>query len=231
MSIVSGPMTAIMGANATESASNTAADAQSYAADKALQGQREALAQQKEIYNNQRADFAPYKGIGERGVQDYTKLMNGEYDMKQSPAAQYQLTQGTKALNRSLAARGLSGSGNAAQRLTELNSNIAASDWANQYSRITDALKIGQGAASSVANAGSQMANNYGQSANAQAGIYGNMGNNMANIAMQQGQNQASLYSGLGGMTTRAATTGIGALNAYSAYQESEAAAALAEMW
>jgi hypothetical protein len=193
MSIISGTLGAIMGSNATESAANTAADAQRYATDIANQN-----------YQQTRTDFKPFYDVGVNATSDYEKMLHGGYDMKESPAAQYQLQKGTVALNRAMAKRGLSGSGNAVNRLTELNSSIAASDWSNQYSRILDALKLGTGASSSMG-----AASNTNTSAN-QTGA-----TNLGNIATNEGNNQASLYSGLGGQSANSAALGLKAYQTY----------------
>jgi len=217
MSVVSGTVGAIMGSNATENAAEQAASAQqsSTAAQVALA--REQMKQARE-------DFAPYKAVGDRAVGDYEKMLHGGYDMQESPAAKYQLAQGTKALNRSLASRGLSGSGNAAQRISDLNSSVAASDWNNQYNRLSDALKLGTGASAAMGSAANSAA---GTMANA----YSNQGNALSNIYQQQGQDRASLYSGLGGMTSKAAAQGMAAYNAYNAYNAASAVPEAAETY
>lgn len=185
---------AAMSANSTEEASKTAAESQANATDT-----------QAQLYKQQRADFEPFRQVGVGAIEDYNKMLKGGYDMKESPAAQYQLTQGTKALNRNLAARGLSGSGNAAQRLTELSSGIAASDYQNQYNRLADALKVGTGASAAMG----QASNQYGNAVQAGAA-------NQGNIAMNAGNARASLYGGIGGALTNTASTGLKAYQAYN---------------
>ena len=215
MSLISGTISGIMGANATDKASERAANAQTSSTDAQVALAREQMKQARE-------DFAPYKAIGDKAAGAYDKMLYGGYDMKESPAAQYQLAQGTKALNRSLASRGLSGSGNAAQRISDLNSSVAASDWNAQYNRLSDALKLGTGASASMGSAANSAANTM-------ANAYGQQASNLGNIYQQQGQNQASLYAGLGGMTSKAVGQGMAAYNAYNAYQAASAAPAAAE--
>jgi hypothetical protein len=179
-------------ANATKSASKAAVSAQNYATDVANKQYEEEVAREKPFYD-----------IGVSAIPAYQKLISGGYNMKESPAAQYQLQTGTKALNRSLAARGLLGSGNAAQRLTELNQSIAASDWKDQYSRIVDALKLGTGAASSMNTASQGLTSSTG-----------NTSTNISNILTNQGNNMASLYAGIPGAISSTFATGINAYNA-----------------
>jgi len=141
-----------------------------------------ALMEQKRQYDEQKKMFMPYYETGTGALEDYQKMLQGGYDMKESPAAQYQLEKSTKAMNRAMAARGLSGSGNAVNRLTELNSSIAASDWSNQYNRLLDAIKIGTGAASSAGQAGQNYANAVSNTANNLGNIYQNNANTLGSI-------------------------------------------------
>jgi hypothetical protein len=189
---------ALLGANATDKAADTAANAQN-----------NATAVADKNYEQTRADFKPFYDVGVNAIPDFEAMLNGTYDMKQSPAAQYQLEMATKAMNRNLSARGLSGSGNAVQRLTELNRSVASNDWNNQYSRILDALKLGTGASSSMGNAAQSNTNANVSTAS-----------NLSNIATNQGNNQASLYSGITGGLANAAATG---LNAYKTFNPAPA--------
>ena len=215
MSVISGVTSALTGADATRSAASTSSDSAMYAADKSYAAQEDSLKLAKDQYNTTRADFQPYADVGKAAIPTYQSMLNGTYDMKQSPAAQYQLTQGTKALNRAQASRGLSGSGSSVSRLTDLNSSIAASDWSNQYSRILDALKLGTGASSSMGSASNTLTNASTSNASQTSNTATSLANQLSNIYTQQGTNRASLYSGLGGQTSNAAATGI---NAYKAY-------------
>lgn len=170
---VGGIGSSIIGSKATKDASKQAAMVAMMA-----------LMEQKRQYEDQKKMFMPFYETGTGAVEDYQKMLQGGYDMQESPAAQYQLQQGTKAMNRALAARGLSGSGNAVNRLTELNSSIAASDWSNQYNRLLDAIKIGTGAASSAGQAGQNYAN-----------AVSNTANNLGNIYQNEAQSLNSIYS------------------------------------
>ena len=181
MSVISG----IMGADATKDAAKKSADAQKAATDES-----------KRQFDIQVQKFEPFYQTGVNALGDYQKMLQGGYDMQESPAAQYQLTQGTKAMNRALASRGLSSSGHAVNRLTELNSSIAATDWNNQYNRLLDSIKIGTGAASSAGQAGQAYTNQMQNSANALGNIYTNQAENMNSIYQQQansGLNMAAL--------------------------------------
>lgn len=214
MSIVSGTVGAIMGADATESAANTSANAQ----DRATQVQQQALDEQKKIYEATQGQWAPYRAAGEKGLSAMDKLLYGGYDMKESPSAQYALTQGNRALTRQMAARGNLGGGTAAQRLGELSSGIAASDYNNRYNQLLNSIQTGSGAVSGTGSAGTVLGNQM------QAGVGDarSAANSLGNIAMQQGQQTASLYSGLGGAS---ANTASAALKGYQAYNTANTAA------
>jgi len=159
--------------NASKSAAKEAAAAVRYATDEA-----------KRQYEDTVTRFKPYAEVGTNALGDYQKMLYGGYDMQESPAAQYQLTQGTKAMNRALASRGLSGSGNAVNRLTELNSSIAATDWNNQYNRLLQAINIGTSATAGQASASGTYTN-----------AVTNGGNSLANIASNEGNQLRSIYS------------------------------------
>lgn len=187
MSVISGSLGAVMGSNAQTDAARSASDAQNYA-----------TTVQQQIYNQEVERNKPFYDVGTGAIPQYLKMLYGGYDMKESPAAQYELQQGSKTLNRQLAARGLLGSGNAAQRLAELSSGIAAKDYSDQYSRLVDALKLGTGASSSM-----------GAASQTYSGAVGQGASNLGNLALQSGAARASLYSGLGGASGSALGTGL----------------------
>jgi hypothetical protein len=163
----------LLSGSATKKAAAEAAAALRYATDEA-----------KRQYNDTVKRFQPYTEVGTNALDDYQKMLYGGYDMQESPAAQYQLTQGTKAMNRALASRGLSGSGSAVNRLTELNSSIAATDWNNQYNRLLQAINIGTSATAGQASASGTYTNAVTQGAQG-----------LANVATNQGNQLSSIYS------------------------------------
>ena len=207
MSVVSGSLGAVLGSSSAKKAAKITAAA----IDRATQeGARQ--------YNLTTESFAPYTEVGTNALDDYQKMLYGGYDMQESPAAQYQLTQGTKAMNRALASRGLSGSGSAVNRLTELNSSIAATDWSNQYNRLLDAINIGTSESAKTASAGSKYADQLytaagqlGNSAQNQAQSMNSIYSNAANNIQNSGLNVAALgtksgWWGGGGNTSTGTT-------------------------
>jgi hypothetical protein len=187
MSIVSGTLGAILGSNATNNAADKAANAQMYAADI-----------QKQMYDDSVGRQEPFYQQGISSLEDYAKMLKGGYDMKQSPAAMYELQQGTKAMNRQLAGRGMLGGGTAANRLTELSQGVAARDWQNSYSRLLDSLKLGTGASAAMGQSGGVYGNQAGQNAANLGNIYTNQGNNMASIYQNVGNSITNAGANIG---------------------------------
>jgi len=178
---------ALLGGDASKDAAEEAANAIRYAADV-----------QKQIYQDQVSRYESVLSAGYKLIGRLRQDAEGGYDMKQSPAAQYELQQGTKAMNRQLAARGLLGGGTAANRLTELSQGVAARDWQNAYSRLVDSLKLGTGAAGAMNQAGSNYGNQVGSTGQNLATIYTNQGNNMMSIYQDAGNKYANNEAAVG---------------------------------
>jgi len=223
MSIVSGTMGAVMGANAQK--------------DSAQQGKDAAnanLLEQRRVYDQQRADFDPYLQAGYRGLgqAENFDLMQGvgpavdynkEYtdklgNYKQSEGFTAQNALGQQALQRQLNARGLNYGATGASTGAELEQKLTANDFdkyrtdlsdrykalqgeyalrrdvnQNQYTKLMDMVKVGQGAAGSVGQAGSQ----YGTQA---ANAFQNLG---------QANNGQSAWSGMGAASANTAGAGL----------------------
>lgn len=199
---------AVVGGVVASSSASKAADAQTSAANAQSDTAARTLALQKEIYEADVARNKPFYDMGVNALPALQNAVTGTYNIKASPAAQYELTQGTKTLNRQLAARGLLGSGNAAQRLGELSSSVAAKDYNDQYNRLLDQVKIGTGASATTGQSSSTYNSAVGQAGAATAAAQGSEGNA-----------RAALYSGLGGVAQSAISTGINGYNAYNSYQ------------
>lgn len=115
-----------------------------------------------------------------------------------SPAGQYQLSQGTKTLNRALASRGLSGGGQAATALGDLGQSVAAQDYSNKWGRLLDMVKIGTGASAAAGGASQAYSGALGQNAlNTQ-----NIQSNLANA-------RSSLYNTRAGYGADTLNTGL----------------------
>jgi hypothetical protein len=185
-------VSAFMGASSSRKAAQQSAGAIMYAA-----------RLQKEMYDADVARQEPFYQQGITSLADYAKMLKGGYDMKQSPAAQYELTQGTKTMNRQMAARGMLGGGTAATRLGELSGGVAARDWQNQYSRLLDSLKLGTGAAGQMGQSGQVFGGQAGQNAGMLANVYTNQGNNMAGIYQNWSNSMANAGATAAGIGVR----------------------------
>ena len=164
-------------------------NAQNNATSTAAQQYNNGLAAQLAMYNQSRADFAPYQQMGTQGVQNYNKFIQDPSAAFTSPAYQWQANQIDKNMNRQLSARGRSNSTYGMQALGNAYGNLASTEYDKAYQRMLDPIKIGQGAANSAGNINTAAAGAYQQNATQQA----------ANTT-QAGMNNASLYSGLGAL-------------------------------
>jgi hypothetical protein len=187
------------------SSASKAAEASQYASQLETMVAINAQQQQERLYNEQLAREKPFYDLGVESIPQMKSMVTGNYNMQESPAARYELQKGSTTLNRQLAARGLLGSGNAAQRLAELSSGVAAKDYNDQYNRILDQIKVGTGAAAAAGNA----SNTYNSA-------IGNAAQSIGNAQNQAGQARAALYSGQGGLANNMLNTGINAYNALS---------------
>lgn len=104
-----------------------------------------------------------------------------------SPLGRWQMEEFNRSQGRADAARGLSGSGGASGRQARGESGIYAQDYQNSYSRILDALGLGQASAA-------------GESANAvgAAGAIGAAGDRTMSNINAAGQSEANMWSGIG---------------------------------
>lgn len=124
--------------------------------------------------------------------------MTTSYNPEASPSYKYLAQESDKTLGRALAARGLSGSGQAATAVSDARSKLLSEDYWKRLSLLGGAIDVGRGAQSATAAAGGQYA--AGQQAGAQ---------NLGNVFQQSGQAQAGLYSGLGGAGAQTASAGL----------------------
>lgn len=129
---------------------------------------------------------------------------NALSDFRASPGYQFRLDQGTKALDRSAAARGSVLSGGQRQAVTEYGQNVASDEWNNYLKNLFGLSGQGAGVASST-NAANTGALNQGNALNfqgelGQASSYSNAANALANGITNAGRSIMSLGSfGLSG--------------------------------
>lgn len=108
-----------------------------------------------------------------------------------SPGYQFQLNQGTNALEKSMASRGLLESGSFAKELDNYSQGLANQDWNNYLNRATGTFSNYQNQLSGLAGMGAQT-----------SGLLSNMavgqGSNLANLGMNYANNAGNIYGALG---------------------------------
>jgi len=132
------------------------------------------------------------------------------------PSYAFRQSEGNKGIEAALRARGMYGSGGALKELTEYNSNLASTEYGNQFGRLSTLAGYGQNATNSGNTLGAQYAANAGNiginsaansgnallaGANARASGYVNSANNWGNTLGNVGGTLADYYkrNGSGG--------------------------------
>lgn len=191
-------LSGVMGASASESAANT----QAAAADSASQ-----LQQQQ--YQQTRSDLMPWQQAGQVGLNQLTGMLPqftqpfGMQQFQESPAYQFNLEQGKKAIDKAAASRGMYYAPSTLQDIAKFSQGMASNEFQNSFnnyntnlnniwSRLYGLSGTGQNAAAQTGGFGQNMATNVGQNimgaGNAQAA--GTVGAaNAISSALGQGTN------------------------------------------
>jgi hypothetical protein len=202
-----------IGASAAKSAASTQA-----------KGAQNALDFQEQEWNQQQQNEAPFLKAGTQGVNSLAELLKtpgqgllsqypgGNFtaptlqQAEQAPGYQFQLEQGTNAINQNAAATGNLLSGNTGKALTDYGQGLAQTDYNNLYGQALNTYLTNYG----VWNSG--QTNEY----NRLAGLAGIGSNAAANLG-SQGQAAASNTGNLDvGQATAQASGTVGAANAVS---------------
>lgn len=175
------------------------ASAQQKAADEAAQVQREIFQKQTELAEPFRQagitsqnELMRLLGIGgDATAPDYGMLTRGyrPEDLPMDPGYQFRLREGTKALERRLAAGGKYFSGGALKAGQQYGQELASSEYMNAFNRAQAQLGTRLGTLGSLYGAGQAAA----QQVAGQAGQYGE---NVGNLLMAGGAARASGYAG-----------------------------------
>jgi hypothetical protein len=226
----------VIASNASSKASKAQAQSAREAGDVSERQYDQTREDQLRIYEQQRADQAPYR---EAGVKSLAELMNstapgGQFSknyersaFEVDPGYQFRLDQGEQGINRAAAARGGWNSGATLKALARFNSNLGSQEYgawdqrqntreaqfnANRDFRrnnLASLAGVGQTATTATGNAGS---NAYGTIANA-----GNQNAQLQGQALQNaGEARASGYVGT------ANAIGSGIKSAYDNYQQDQ---------
>lgn len=209
----------IIGAGLQHRASKKAASAQKEAAYEANQTARDISDKQldlyKQIYNEQKAQQAPYLQQGQAAIGKLGSLMGGTDPFKDylakaglsggqfnqnNPQYQFLLKQGQQALDRSSAARGMGYSGAQMKAAQQYGQGLAsqqydkeydraAQEFGNYYNRLAALAQGGQQAAQTASQLGGQYGQNVG-------GTLGTLSGQLQNNIGQLGNARASGYIG-----------------------------------
>ncbi len=161
--------------------------------DKALRAQRQAtdsaMAFQREMYNQNRADQAPWREAGMRALTgmegaDFQRDFSAN-DFQADPGYQFRMQEGMKALQNSAAAKGSLNSGATMKALTKYGQDFASNEYTNVYNRFNADRDRRFNRLSSLAGTG-QTATNQMQTANS------NFGNQMSDLATGLGNARAA---------------------------------------
>lgn len=169
---------------------------------------------QLKMYDQSRADLAPWRGAGGGAVGQMSELLmpggfaDQQYDpatFAQDPGYQFRLEEGQKALERSASSRGQTLSGGALKSLAGYSQGMASQEYGKAYERwnnqrlqkwnmLQGVANMGMGAAGQTVQAGSSAANQISEAqmgaGNAQGAAYMNMGNAISGA----GNNLSQLY-------------------------------------
>lgn len=196
-------------------------NAQKKAANAQTQSNDAALALQRDEFNQQRADYAPWRDVGQGALQQLAQIHgitvpNGTFTpgvsggsagggatpaggdpryagFFASPDYQFRTDEGSRAITGNAAAKGLLDSGDLGKGLINYAGQSASQEFGNWYNRIASLAGVGQTATNATTQAGQNAVNN-------ETGILQNQGQQLASSYAAQGQNTAGLISGLGGI-------------------------------
>jgi len=142
---------------------------------------KEAIAAQREAISKIMQLASPYLKTGKEALNLQKKIA---FSLKTSPLYQWQKEEGTRAINRQLAARGLYNSRAGLETLRRFYTNLGATETEKQYQRIKDLTTLGAGMTQWTGNK--------------IAGLYGNIGNIYSGTGTNLGNLYADIYSNIG---------------------------------
>ena len=112
-----------------------------------------------QMYNQTRADQAPYRAAGQQGLEAYTQNLSQPF--QQTPGYQFMQNEGQRAVMANAAQRGLVNSGGTLRALQDRGMGIADQTYGQYMNRLAALSGIGQ----TAAGQGAQAAGQYGQAA------------------------------------------------------------------
>lgn len=208
----------LLGAFGAKSAAGQQSDAAKQALAVEQQNQGKAADFQTGIWNQDQSNQQPFLNAGTNSLQTLSGLLNspgqgllqnyGQFNAptleqaQQTPGYQFQLQQGTNAINQNAAANGTLLSGNTGKALTDYGQGLASTSYSNLYNQALQGYMTNFNTfnsnqnnqfnrLSSVAGMGQQAANSLGQEGQSAA-------SNLSNVYLQGAQQQAQQYGNIG---------------------------------
>lgn len=180
------------------------ADATTEAANIGAQASREATALQRQIYEEGIKRQQPFLDIGTNALNRLNALnqpgANVTNFLTMDPGYNFRLSEGTKALERSAAARGGLMSGATGKALTRYGQDYGSNEFTNAYNRLASLANLGPTAAGVMSNLGTGYGTNVNQLAMTNAA-------NQGNALLSAGNIRASQYGTAGRALDQALNT------------------------
>jgi hypothetical protein len=221
---------AVISSNAAGNAAQTQAGATQTASADELAAQQAALAQQQSQFNTLQANEQPWMQAGQTAL---AGLANPSFqqpftmaDFQQDPSYQFDLGQGTQAIEQAAAAQGGLKSGGLLKSIAQYTQGMASNDYEQAFNNYQTQQNANFGRLSTIAGFGAQATGQMAQvgmnSANAQSGIIQAGGNAQASLASSLGNStaasqiaQGNIVGGtLSSLGSQLPSTMIGAQNA-----------------
>jgi len=188
---------AVLGAVITSQGNQGAADTAAAATTQAAQTQNDAtmasIAAQQEMYEQSRADLAPWREAGERSLNTLEEMVSaGPGEFEASPSYNFVRDEGLDAITQSLANMGLNRSGAHAKAAGDYASDLASQEYDNFLSRYYQSLTPYQSLSGVGMTTGTQLGNQATYTGNAMADTLMAGGANVADLITQTGAAQAA---------------------------------------
>lgn len=156
---------AVIGGRASKKAAKAQEKGAKYAAD-----------MQWKMFDQSRADFAPWREEGGKAIGMLGDMLQPGYDYTASPGYQFRLSEGLRGVENSAAARGLLQSGGTLKGIDRYAEGLAASDFNDAFNRAASVAAGGQQVNTTLGQLGASAATNAGNAvmagANARASGY-----------------------------------------------------------
>lgn len=153
------------------------------------------IAEQRRQFDITQQNMTPWLEAGRLGLGRLSDLVRGDMSgFQMDPGYQFALEQGTQAIDRGAAARGMLGSGARLKDLTRFGQGLANQQYSDYWNRLAGLSNVGQTTGTSLGQFGANMAGRIGQ-AHQEAGAARASGYQGMTNALQGGINNALFYN------------------------------------